>query len=788
MPGKSIDDILRQQVAQRQAQIQAQQIQTNIINEQRESIIAEQKKRLRLYEELVSLSSGISKIVDISNDLFIQAPIIGTITQPTLTTETGSVDLSGLPTTYWVITASPSTIGLTGLTGSTSTTTIGGLTQETTYTFAVTNNGETSPSTDNVVIDPQPHPITLQAPIIGTITQPTCNINSGSVDLSGLPNVDWILNVSPNTIGLTGLTGSTTTSTVTGLQENTTYTFTISSGILTSENSNPVVIIQQPTTPNAPTIGTITQPTLIKDTGSVILEGLPTEAWMVIVNPNTLGLTGLTGSTSSTNIDGLSANTTYTFTVYNGECISTQSSPVVVNSVPIPVEYYVRPAGTSYGDGSGTSYENAWSGFSAINWSPLEILNVIGTHYEELSVQKTSVTIVGNNINGAGIIDAQSTRVCFRINGYDNIIVNNLSMINGQTSNAHNMLTTGTIYNNCIFDTSGNQTTQHEGNIISDLISVTYNGCTFKNGSDDGVSLHGDNTTVVLNNCAMENNSQGVNAINTGVCIINDSSFLNNVTDVQPDSSSDITVNRSTFRNQLSANSTVPLKINNCTMLSGETVISSGGSIVVSDTKYLGLSKITSNQVDITKVKITRCYFEVSTIAKVTTLNNAVYDLTYSVFKHISGTNVYGASTGGTGTSTINNCTFVGSSSTGRGIAAGGRVNVKNTIFQGLNLVVNPNGANAIVTFEKCCTYLNTTINVNQNGGTFTNTNSVTTNPLITDIVNLNFALQSGSSCWNTGLTLTNSTGILSANWSTGMPTVTTKTQAATWDIGAYIH
>jgi len=54
--------------------------------------------------------------------------------------------------------------------------------------------------------------------------------------------------------------------------------------------------------------------------------------------------------------------------------------------------------------------------------------------------------------------------------------------------------------------------------------------------------------------------------------------------------------------------------------------------------------------------------------------------------------------------------------------------------------------------------------------------------------VNLDFSLQSGSSCWNTGATLTDSVGILSANWVTGMPTVTTKTQPATWDIGAYIH
>jgi hypothetical protein len=561
-------------------------------------------------------------------------------------------------------------------------------------------------------------------------------------------------------------------------------------GLILLDSFGDVIVDEDVLAP--PTIGTITQPTLITPTGSVDLSGLPTKTWQIIPNPNTAGLTGLTGSIATTTVDNLEESTTYTFQVLSNGDLSVPSADVVIDAQPIPAEYYVRPSGTTYGTGDGTSFANAWSGFTAINWSVLntKTLNVVGTHSQELNVQQNAVTIVGNNVNGAGIIDAQNTRVCFRINGYNNITVNNLSMINGQTSNAHNMLTTGTIYNNCTFDTSGNQTAQHEGNIISDLISVTYNNCTFKNGTDDGVSLHGDNTTVVLNNCSMENNSQGVNAINTGVCIINDSNFLNNTTDVQPDSSSDITVNRSTFRSQLSANSSVALKLNNCTMLSGETVVTSLGSIIVSGTKYLGLSKITTNQVDIAKVKITRCYFEVSTIAKVTSLGNAVYDLSYSIFKHISGTNVFAISTvsGGTGTSIVNNCTFVGSSSTGRGIAAGSRITVKNTIFQGLNLAVNPNGALAIVVFDKCCTYLNTTINTNQNGGTFTNTNSITTNPLITDIVNLNFALQSGSSCWNTGATLTDSVGILSANWSATPPTVTTKTQPATWDIGAYIH
>jgi len=454
------------------------------------------------------------------------------------------------------------------------------------------------------------------------------------------------------------------------------------------------------------------------------------------------------------------------------------------------VEYFVRPAGTTYGDGSGTSYANAWSGFSSINWSLLEnkTLNVCGTHFELLVVGCNNVTIVGNNILGAGIIDGQSTRICLIIDGYNNVLINNLTLNNGLVSNALNKLTTGTIYNNCIFDTSTNQTTQHEGINVSSLIEVTYNNCIFKNGADDGVSLHGNNTNVTINNCTFENNSQGVNSINSGICTINDSNFLNNTIDIEPDTSSNITANNCTFTSGLYANSTVPLKLNNCNIVSGVTTITSSGSLIVSNTKYLGTSKITSRQTDISKVQIQRCYFEVNQNAKIDMTNNGVFRIEYCTFKHTGNTNIYAVATGGTGISEINNSNFIGNSNVGRGIAALGAVNVKNSIFTLLNLCVNPNGVTGIVTFDYCNTYLNTTININQNGGTFLNTNNITTNPLFTNISTNDFRLQSGSGSIGTGTNLTNAIGIFTANWNSTFPTVITKIQGASWNRGAYVN
>lgn len=174
-------------------------------------------------------------------------PTIGTITQPTCTTTTGSVLLTGLPTGNW-------TINPGGITGSTATTTISGLASGT-HTFTVTNaNGCTSLASSNVVINA---PLTVPSPpTIGTITQPTCTISTGSVILNGLPTGNWTLNPS-------GITGVTTTTTISGLTSgNYTYTVTNSDGCSSSASAN-IGIASQPITPSAPTASTTVQPTCL---------------------------------------------------------------------------------------------------------------------------------------------------------------------------------------------------------------------------------------------------------------------------------------------------------------------------------------------------------------------------------------------------------------------------------------------------------------------------------------------------------------------------------------------
>ena len=252
-------------------------------------------------------------------------PVVGTVTQPTCSVSTGSVGFSGLPSTgTWILTRHPD--GQT-TTGTGTTRTVSGIPPGT-YTFSVRNaDGCTSSMSTSVTINPQP--VTPSAPVIGDVTQPTCNVSTGSIELTGLPaSGEWTLTRSPGSVTTSGFGSSVI---ISGLTANT-YTFTVRNADgCTSASSASVTINAQPPTPAAPVVGTITQPTCTVGTGSVVLSGLPSGTWTLTRFP---GLVYTTGSGSSTTITGLAPGE-YNYTVTNQfGCESAASATVRINAQP----------------------------------------------------------------------------------------------------------------------------------------------------------------------------------------------------------------------------------------------------------------------------------------------------------------------------------------------------------------------------------------------------------------------------------------------------------------------
>ncbi len=161
------------------------------------------------------------------------AAIVGTVIQPTCALGTGSVVLSGLPSGNWNI--NPGNIS-----GTTSFTTISGLNAGT-YNFTVTNtDGCTSAASDSVIIDVQPE--TPAAPVLGTVTGPTCTIATGSVVLNDLPSGSWTIN--PGNIN-----GNTASITISDLAPGT-YNYTVTNSVgCTSSASADVIIDEEPSNP-----------------------------------------------------------------------------------------------------------------------------------------------------------------------------------------------------------------------------------------------------------------------------------------------------------------------------------------------------------------------------------------------------------------------------------------------------------------------------------------------------------------------------------------------------------
>jgi gliding motility-associated-like protein len=159
-------------------------------------------------------------------------PVPGIISAPTCTVSTGSVTLSGLPSSgTWTLTRYPGSIKTSG-TGPN--TTITGLDPGTYNFFSTSSAGCVSMLSADVNIPARP-PMP-NVPVTDTIIQPSLVVPTGSVVLTGLPSTGiWTIIRSPGEVTSTGSGISTT---IAGLEIGT-YTFRVrnTSGCLSAASS-----------------------------------------------------------------------------------------------------------------------------------------------------------------------------------------------------------------------------------------------------------------------------------------------------------------------------------------------------------------------------------------------------------------------------------------------------------------------------------------------------------------------------------------------------------------------
>lgn len=172
--------------------------------------------------------------------------------------------------------------------------------------------------------------VTIFYAINYTITQPTCNISTGSVTFKGLPSV-W-------SIPVFSITGTDSTKTVNELQPGI-YNVVINiSGYITP--TIVIVINSAPITPTPPIIGKVSQPTQNEWHGSVELSGLPELGeWSLTKYPQKTSVTGTGVNRTVINLDPKGEpdmkcySTTYWFTVTNSEgCTSEKSADIIIKS------------------------------------------------------------------------------------------------------------------------------------------------------------------------------------------------------------------------------------------------------------------------------------------------------------------------------------------------------------------------------------------------------------------------------------------------------------------------
>jgi uncharacterized repeat protein (TIGR01451 family) len=234
------------------------------------------------------------------------------------------------------------------------------------------------------------------APVISSITQPTCAVATGSVVLSGLPSGSWTIN--PGAIS-----GSSVTATINGLTAGATYNFTVTNAAgCTSQPSENVVINAQPSIPAAPVANNVT----------VNYDGSVHTASASVASGQTIDwFTGATNAIATTAPSGIAAGTYSAWAQARNSttgCVSSSRTQVtLIINLTIPVISSSSTAGSIYG--SAATYQIAASNSpTSYNASGLPSGMVVITSSGLISIAATTtpgvynITVSATNSSGTG--------------------------------------------------------------------------------------------------------------------------------------------------------------------------------------------------------------------------------------------------------------------------------------------------------------------------------------------------------------------------------------------------
>lgn len=450
--------------------------------------------------------------------------------------------------------------------------------------------------------------------------------------------------------------------------------------------------------------------------------------------------------------------------------------------------FYVRPLGGDYGSEDGTTYTNAWDGFVDIVWdslTPNSLLYVCGSHTgDSLYLGASNITVSFNYPFDYGSMYGNNTvYALMHTNGKTNISVyGDTSRFTFRKPTNSGFLAGNSTSNNIKVyyvwsDSSGNQAFQTE------WATVTYYGCKGSNSVDDGLSLHGGNVTSY--GCLYYGNDEGVNST-TGIFTAENCIFKNNNKNIATGVVGSIfTINNSLIYKGSVVASFGTINIDNCVFDTVSFYTASNGELNIDNTLIIGNSNYNSKS-GTTNMNYCLIKSNYSSTANILSVLGSNLYTNYCIF--VAQGDIYQISKS-TGECIINNCNFIGISNVGRGTYSINNLELNNCIFYDLKNGLVSSGDTTWSDYDNIYD-VTTPVYVFGNGANI-RTNSITGNPNLTDVANLDFRLGDGSVCIGAGKDLGTeySTGIYTANWGnrTTLPVITYKTQGTNWDIGAYV-